>query len=282
MVVLAIQDFIRDDAMTLGASLAFYTALSIAPLLVLVVWGLSLLGHYDQKSLVDEMNRVVGPEAGHSLEVVLESAERRPDVGKVAGLIGLGVLLFSASGVFGQLQHSLDVIWKVKPKPGRAIRDWLRARLLSLGMVGSIGFLLMVSLVASAFVSALTHHVAQQGTTILWTFDLAAPFVGYVILFALVFKLLPDARVAWRDVWAGSFSTAFLFTIGKSLIGFYLGRASVASAYGAAGSIVILLLWVYSSSLILLFGAELTQARAKLSGRRIEPDEHATARASAT
>lgn len=274
----AFGDFFRDDAMTLGAALAFYTALSLAPLTVVVLWILSLLGYHDQKELMAEVVRIVGPEAGKSFSSILESANREPDLGNLAGILGLGVLVFSASGVFGQLQHSLDRIWNVEPRPGQGIRGWLRKRLLSLGMVGTIGFLLMASLIASALLSAFVGSFSSEDAPWLRVVDLAVPFLVYTMLFALIFKLLPDVKISWRDVWAGSLVTAALFTVGKSLIGIYLGKSTLASAYGAAGSLVVLLLWVYYSSLIVFFGAELTQARARLFGRGIVPDERAVAR----
>jgi membrane protein len=277
----AVKDFFRDDAMTLGAALAFYTALSIAPLLVLLVWILSFFGYGDQQQIVDQAFLVMGPEAGKSLEGILQSANKRPEVGNVAGILGIGMLLFSASGAFGQLQHSLDVIWNVEPKPGQGIKGWIRKRLLSLGLVLTIGFLLAVSLAASTLLSASTDGVSGDRALALRIADIAAPFLLYAVLFALIYKLLPDVRIAWRDVAVGAIATALLFTIGKSVIGLYLGKTSLASAYGAAGSLVVLLLWVYYSSLIVFFGAELTQAWSRLFGRGIQPDANAQRRTEA-
>ncbi|HKE00677.1 MAG TPA: YihY/virulence factor BrkB family protein [Planctomycetota bacterium] len=274
----AAEDFVRDDALTLGAALAFYTALSIAPLLVLVVWVLSLFGYADQREVLDEIFVVIGPEAGRSLEGILRSANRRPDVGTLAGALGIAMLLFSASGAFGQLQHSLDLIWNVEPKPGQGVRGWLRKRLLSLGLVLTLGFLLAVSLAASAVLSASTDSVGGDRALALRIADVGLPFVLYAVLFGLIYKVLPDVRIAWRDVVVGALATAVLFTFGKSVIGLYLGKTSLASAYGAAGSLVVLLLWVYYSALIVFFGAELTQAWSRLFGRGIQPGANARRR----
>ena len=272
------KDFLRDDAMTLGAALAYYTALSMAPLLVLLVWILSLLGWTDQRALIDKVNSVVGPQAGASISEILSSAKQEPNVGTFAGIGSFVLLLLSASGVFGQLQHALNLIWNVEPKPGRGIKGWIRNRILSLGMVVTIGFLLVVSLAASAFLSALTDGVDGEKALWLRIVDVVLPIVVYAILFAAVFRMLPDVRIQWRDVAVGGIATALLFTIGKTLIGLYLGKSSTASAYGAAGSLVVLLLWVYYSSLIVFFGAELTQAWSRLFGGGIQPAPHAQRR----
>jgi membrane protein len=196
-----------------------------------------------------------------------------------AAVIGFVVLLFGAAGVFGQLQDALNTMWEVKPKEGRGILGIIKDRFVSFGMVLGIGFLLLVSLVISAGLAALGNFLVG----LLPAYEIIMQIISFVVsfavislLFALLFKYLPDAKVAWGDVWLGAVVTALLFTIGKELIGLYLGRSAVASTYGAAGSLVVLLLWIYYSGQILFFGAEFTQVYANMFGSRIVPAEGAT------
>jgi membrane protein len=267
----AVSEFFDDDAMNLAAGLAFYTALSLAPLLLLVIRVTSLLDPNAQEHLIAQINGLVGEEAGAAVAAILAAAEQSPQTGRLAALLGLATLVFSATGVFAQLQAALNRIWDVEPKPGGALWVWLRKRVLSLGMVLSIAFLLLVSLVISALISAL---VTQD--TLLWNaVNFLVSLVLFSALFALMYRYLPDVRIEWRDVAFGALLTALLFAVGKHAIGLYLGRSAVGSAYGAAGSLVVLLLWVYYSALVFFFGAEVTEAYAHATKRPIAPDETA-------
>jgi membrane protein len=270
----AANDWVEDKATQQGAALAFYSLLSIAPLLVL---ALSIASFFFDREVVSErmveqMRNLVGEEGGKAAESMLHS--KSESHGIFATILGVGTLLFGASGVFGQMQESLNTIWEVKPKPGGGIWQLIRARFLSMSMVLGTAFLLLVSLIVSTAVAAFGSSLQSElpGSEALMhvlTFAVTAGIA--TLLFALIFKFLPDAKVDWHDVWAGAFFTALLFTIGKLLIGLYLGKSQVGSAYGAAGSVVVLVLWIYYSSLIMLFGAELTQVYAQRYGSRIVP-----------
>jgi membrane protein len=265
-------DFVADDAMTLGAALAFYTALSLAPLLVLILWAVSFLGESSRQGVVARIEQTVGPQAGQAIGMIISASSQQQDLRSVAGLLGFVALFFSASGVFGQLQAALNRIWDVPPKTGMGIWGWIRKRMLSMGMIVAIAFVMMVSLVASALVTFIF------GPAWSWA-DLVTSMIAYVLLFAVIYKVLPDVQIEWRDVWFGSAVTAVMFAVGKWLIGWYLGSSSVGSAYGAAGSLVLLLVWVYYSSLILFVGAEVTQAYARVKRQAAQPNPAAVATA---
>jgi membrane protein len=274
----AVTDFFDDDAMTLGAGLAFYSALSLAPLLVIALWIASIVSPSAREQIITQLTNLVGPEGGEAIRTIVENAAASPNLGTIAGIIGIATLLFSAAGVFGQLQHALNIIWDVKPKPGQGLWGWVRKRILSFGMLFGILFLLLVSLALSATITAMTQTIggAVAGNEIvLRAIDLVASLFIITLLFAAIYRYLPDVRIEWSDVWGGAFATAILFVAGKFAIGLYLGHSSVGSAYGAAGSLVVLLVWVYYSSLIVFFGAELTQAGAREFGHAIVPDEYA-------
>ncbi|MEW6251760.1 MAG: YihY/virulence factor BrkB family protein [Planctomycetota bacterium] len=260
----AARDFSADDALTLAAALAFYAALSLAPFLLLLVWALGFLGHETGQAVIAQVQEQTGAGAGGAVKLILESA-RQPGVHTLAGIVTFVLLLFSATGVFVHLQHSLNRIWDVQARAG-GLRAWLRKRLWSLLLMIIIGVLLLASVGLSAVAAAMfgSWHFVQIGISV----------VVYVVLFSVMFRFLPDARTEWRDVWLGTAVTAILFAAGNLLIGLYLGRSSVTSSYGAAGSLVALLLWVYYSAVILFFGAELTQAWVRASGRQIVPSEH--------
>ncbi len=274
----AFKDFLADDAMAWAAAIAFYTALSFAPIVLLLISIGDLLGPETRANMIHEVQGVLGQEAGGIIETIVDNAEQQQGSGTLAFLVSLGVTLFSASAVFGQLQVALNHIWEVQPKPAggglSGIWMWLRKRLLSMGVVLVIAFLLIVSLVVSAVVS----YVVPADGTGAHIGTAAVSLVIFVPLFALMFKFLPDAQIRWRDVLFGALLTAVLFLIGKTLIGWYLGFSGVGSAYGAAGSLILLLVWVYYSAIILLFGAEVTQSRAQQIGPGLIPDKHAEAR----
>jgi len=276
----AAAEWVNDNATRLAAALAFYTILSVAPLLVIVtaaagkIYGSSEVA---TEKLVNEVRGFVGDVGAEVVKTTLQHADR-PKAGLVATVIGVVTLLFGASGVFGELQSAMNVVWNVKPKPGRGIWATIRDRFLSFGMVLVVGFLLLVSLVVTTALTALNEYLAGLVPglpTLMHTANLVLSIAVVTVLFAMIFKVLPDVRIAWRDVWFGAAVTAALFTLGKYLIGLYLGRAGVATPFGAAGSVVAFVVWVYYSGLILFFGAELTQVTAKHAGRQIVPTENA-------
>jgi membrane protein len=274
------SDWSEDKAPELGAALAFYTALSIAPLLVIMLAVAALAFHGDsaaaQTRFLAEMKSMVGDEGANALKDMLDSAQK-PKEGTIATVLSGIVLLFGASGVFGQLQSSMNTIWEVKPKPNRGVWGMIRDRFLSFAMVLGIAFLLLVSLVLSAAVSALGEMI-RLPESMAWlaqALNFAVSLLVITLLFAMMFKLLPDVKIAWRDVWLGAAITAVLFTLGKFAIGLYLGQSAMSSSYGVAGSFVVLLVWVYYSAQIFFFGAEFTQVYANSYGAKIVPAENA-------
>jgi membrane protein len=214
------------------------------------------------------------------VQVVQNIAEKASQPGKstIATIIGIALALFGASGVFGQLQDALNTIWGVKARPGRGIWGFLRSRFLSFAMIAGVCFLLLVSLAVEGMLKAFSQYVQSVlpgGIVVALTVYLIFDFAVVVLLFAMIFKFLPDVEIQWRDVWIGAVMTAILFGLGKWLLGFYLGSGAAGSAYGAASSLITLLLWVYYSSQILLFGAEFTQVYAARAGRELKPNEYA-------
>lgn len=276
-----IVKWLDDRAMSLAASLAFYTVLSLAPLLVVAVSlaGLVFGEAAARGEIVQQLRGMLGPEGGAAVESILAHS-KEPGTNVLSAVIGIVVLLFGASGVFGELQDSLNAIWGVKSKPGQGVMGIVKARFFSFAMVLGVAFLLLVSLLLSAALHALGVFLGNglPGGVALWVgINFVVSFGVVTLLFALIFKVVPDVRIRWRDVWPGAAFTALLFTIGKSLIGLYLGRASVGSPYGAAGSLVVLVVWLYYSAQILFLGAEFTQVYAGRFGSRIEPSERAVA-----
>ncbi|MDB4986910.1 MAG: Ribonuclease [Myxococcaceae bacterium] len=272
-------DWSNDNATRLSASLAYYTVLSIAPLLVLAVSvaGLFFGEEAARGHIASELSSVVGPEAGKGIESMLSNA-KSPEDGIIGTAIGLTVLLFGASGVFGELQSSMNEIWKVAPKPGRGVWGFLQQRFFSFSMVLGVAFLLLVSLVLSAAIAGIGgafSHALPGGAWLWQIVNFLISFAIITVLFALIFKVVPDVEITWKDVWMGAAVTALLFSIGKFGLGVYLGRASVASPYGAAGSLIVLVIWVYYAAQILFMGAEFTQVYARHRGSRIEPSSHA-------
>ncbi|HEU5086797.1 MAG TPA: YihY/virulence factor BrkB family protein [Roseiflexaceae bacterium] len=273
-------DWSEDRAPRLAAALAFYTAFALAPLLLIAIAVAGFFfGHEAATNQIgQQISGLLGPTAGEATNAMVQAASAQQGTGIVASIIGIATLLFAASGVFGELQASLDTIWEVQPKPGLGIWDTIKKRFFSFGMVVGVGFLLLVSLIISAILGALGGAVAgdQFGETLVWKIiNFVVSFAVTTGLFALIFKVLPDVKVHWSDVWIGALVTALLFTIGKAILGWYLGRPGTTSTYGAAGSFVALLLWIYYSAQILFIGAEFTQVYAKTYGSRIQPDEDA-------
>lgn len=268
-----------DDASRMAASLAYYAAISIAPLLLVViaVAGLVFGEEAARGAIMDQLGGFVGWDSAKTVESMIDSANK-PRTGVFAAIVGGAILLFGASGVFGELQSSMNAIWNIAPKPGRSFWSFLRHRFVSLSMVFGVAFLLIVSLVVNAGLTALGGLVANilPGTPVVWELvGYGATFVIIALLFAMIFMVLPDAKVRFRDVWLGATVTAALFQLGKFLVGLYIARADVASSYGAAGSVVVMLLWIYYSAQIFFFGAEFTQVYARFRGSRIEPTKDA-------
>ncbi len=275
-----VMDWIDDKVQQMGAALAYYTVFSIAPFLVIVISVAGLIFGEDtaRKAIEDELRNTMGNMPAEAVGQLLQHAAT-PRGYTIATVVGVAVLLFAASGVFAQLQDSLNAIWKVVPKPGRGVLGVVKDRCLSFAVVLGTGFLLLVSLAFSAALSALTRRLAfgaLPGGVDFWQIvNEVVSFVFVTLLFALIYKVLPDAKIAWRHVWTGAAVTALLFTVGKSLIGLYLGQSSTTSAFGAAGSLVVILVWVYYSSQLILFGAEFTRVLSVKSGERIVPAENA-------
>ena len=269
----------NDGASTLAAALAYYTIFALAPLLIIVisVAGLVFGQGEARQALIDQITQAVGQDAAGVINTMLTNTSQSGS-GILGTIIGFAILIVGATGLFAQLQNALNKIWNVKPKPSAGILHMFMVRLLSLGMVLVIGFLLLVSLALSAALSVVSNYfngLLPGGDTFWQLINFLLSIAVITLLFALIFKYLPDVRVAWRDVWIGAFVTALLFAIGKFLIGFYIGESSTSSTYGAAGSLVVLLLWIYYSAQILLFGAEFTQVYGRHYGSRIQPAEYA-------
>lgn len=272
----AVFKFIEDDVVTLAASLAFFTTLSLAPLLVILFAVAGILGEGALSHIINQIETLLGPTAREGLQLVINNLEQHRETGTVSAIVGIVVLLFSATAVFAQLQKSMNKIWNVEPTPDLKVKEeligWLRKRLISLGMVVAIGFLLMVSLGVSA---AMNYFLKGSGS--IWMLvNFGVTLVVFIILFGLIFKVLPDVYISWRDVGIGATITAVLFNVGKWAIGKYLGYSSIGSAYGAAGSLVILLFWVYYNSLIVFLGAEITQIA--VPSLKLEPDKNVPAK----
>jgi membrane protein len=275
------QEWLQDKVPQLGAALAYYTVFSLAPLILVllalvgVVFRNDPAGAWDK--ITQQMSYFLDPSA---VQVVQNIAEKASQPGKstIATIIGIALALFGASGVFGQLQDALNTIWGVKARPGRGIWGFLRSRFLSFAMIAGVCFLLLVSLAVEAMLKAFSQYVQSLlpgGIVVALTVYLIFDFAVVVLLFAMIFKFLPDVEIQWRDVWIGAVMTSILFGLGKWLLGFYLGSGAAGSAYGAASSLITLLLWVYYSSQILLFGAEFTQVYAARAGREPKPNEYA-------
>lgn len=283
-----VQEWSDDNAAQLGAALAFYTALSLAPLLVLIVVlaGLLVGGGGIQGQLVDQAGAAVGQNAASVFETILENAGDSGS-GLLATVISLAMLMFGASGVFGQLKNALNRVWELEADPERGIKGMIEDRLAAFAMVLGAGALLIASLTLDSALAALDATLGSaipalpslvSLAEILRTVQVAKFFVSFVVfaaLFAFIYKAVPDAEIAWGDVWIGGAATSLLFTIGNLLIGLYLGRGTVGSAYGAAGSLVAFLVWVYYSAQVFFFGAEFTQVYADKYGSTIRADEDA-------
>lgn len=273
------SSFVDDRCQTMAAALAYYTAFSLPPLLVLllVILGTTMDPDTIQRAMEGQMQNLMGAKGAEQVRAILLQA-RRPEGGVLPTVLGIAALAFGATGVFGELQNALNKTWRVAPDPSKGgVKNFLVKRLFSFTFVIGIAFLLLVSLTLSALIAAFGGIVSNMvdgglSEALLFTLDLVLSFTIFTIVFAITFRFLPDAKVAWRDVLHGAVGTALLFLLGKFAIGFYLGRSNPGEAYGAAGSLAILLVWLYYSSMILLFGAEFTRVWAEERGSGIRPE----------
>jgi membrane protein len=270
LITAAASEWSADNALRLGAAVSYYTVFSLGPVLVLSIQIAALcFGEQAARGeLAGQLSQLVGADGAQAVEAMLAHA-RKPASGALPSILGLIVLLFGATGAFVELQSALDSIWKAAARPAAGIRGFVVNRLLSFAMVLSIGFLLLVSLVLSTVLTALGQYFEHLfGASLTWLHLISSgiTFVLITVLFALIFKILPNVRLEWRDVWVGAALTSLLFSVGKFLIGLYLGRSALSSAYGASASLVIVMLWTYYSSLILFYGAEFTKAFARQYG----------------
>ncbi len=275
------SEWLDDKVPQLGAALAYYTVFSLAPLVLLLLAIVGFLFRNDPagawQKVTEQMSYFLDKSAIDVVQGIAQKASQ-PNKGVLATSIGILLALFGASGVFGQLQDALNTIWGVKTKPGVGIMGFIRSRFLSFAMVAGVCFLLLVSLVFESVLKSFSRYVQAMfpggiviALVVYSIFDLAV----VVLLFASIFKFLPDVKIQWRDVWIGAVMTAIFFAIGKWALGLYLGSGTASSAYGAASSLITLLLWIYYSSQILLFGAEFTQVYAARAGRAFVPDKYA-------
>ena len=279
----AFSEWRKDKAVRLGASLSFYTVFSLPPLLVIAV---AIAGIYygeeaSRGRIVQQFRGLLGDQGAQMIQTMILQAGNLK-AGIIATLVGVAVLLAGATAVFVDLQDALNAVWKVKPKPKSSLIYLVKIRALSLLVALGTGFLLLVSLIVSTLISAFGDYLNQlwPGPPILLYLlrgdELLFSFGMITILFAMLYKVLPDAEIAWRDVWLGAAFTALFFTFGKFLIGLYLGKSRIGSTFGATGSLAILLLWIYYHSLVFLFGAEFTRVFANTYGSKIKPKESAT------
>jgi len=276
----AASEWVEDNAMRLSSSLAYYAIFSLAPLLVIVVAiaGLVFGEEAARGHLAQHISALAGRGAGEAIQSAVQASASQKARGLAATLISLAVLLFGASTVFAELKDSMNTIWGVVVKPGRPFFTLVRDRFFSFSIVLAIGFLLLVSLVISVLLAGLGSYMSIhfELPPVVWQLgDFLISITVITGLFALIFKLLPNVRLVWRDVWLGSVGTALLFTLGKSVIGLYLATSGISSMFGAAGSVVIVLAWIYYSACILFFGAELTKVYTRKFGSGIVPNHRA-------
>jgi membrane protein len=275
-------EWYEDHAPRLGAALSYYTIFALAPVLLVAisVAGLAFGEEAARGQILEELRSMFGDETAVMVQQMLAKSSHRSS-GLLGTVIGIGTLLIGATALLVELEAALDEVWKVKPKPGRGVLGALKDRLLSLGLILSLGFLLIVSLVASALLSVLGETLERYsfpGAGLAGqVLNNGVTFLVIAAAFALMFKYLPNIRIAWRDAWFGGLVTSALFHVGKIGIGIYLGRATVSSTFGAAGSLAVLLVWIYYSAQMVLYGAEITRLYAERYGRGNAPDSDAVA-----
>lgn len=273
------KEYNEDKVPRLAAALAYYTVFSIPPLLVIVI---AIVGFFfgrsnAQDAILQQVSNLIGAQGADAIGTILMSTDD-PEGGLIATIIGVVLLLLGASGVFGQLQDSLNTIWEVRPKPGQGIGAMIRKRFFTFSMVLGVGFLLLVSMVITTFLVSLgtiIRGVLPGSTLVLQIVNFLVAFLLITLLFGLIYRYVPDAKIAWKDVWLGAAVTTLLFTIGKQVIGLYLGNSDIGSTFGIFASLIVLLVWVYYFAQIMLFGAEFTQVYANMYGAHIVPEKNA-------
>lgn len=269
-----------DKVLKLSAALAYYTVFSIAPMMIIIIFLCDIFLGRDaiEGTLYDQIKGIVGPDAAVQIQQMIKNAWLSPDV-TWATAIGFVTLIVGATGVFGEMQDSINMIWRLKAKPKKGLIKIVINRLLSFSLVVSLGFIMLVSLALNGLMDLLSDRLLlifpEAEVVLVYVFNVVVTFIVITLLFGIIFKVLPDAKIQWKHVLVGASATAILFMLGKFAIGFYLGASKVGSSYGAAGSIVIILLWVYYSSAILYFGAEFTRAYVEKKGCEIIPNEYA-------
>ncbi|MFP4096157.1 MAG: YihY/virulence factor BrkB family protein [Cyclobacteriaceae bacterium] len=280
MIKTSFKEWQNDNAFQKSAALAYYAIFSLPALLIIIINVASLVmsEQYVQNQLTSQLGSMMGEQAAQEIQTMISNSRQNSN-STLSIIIGAAILIFGATGVFYQLQQMLNDAWEVEPDPDAGIGQVAKSRITAFGLIIAIGFLLIVSLVVSTAISALSDWIQQQLPNFpMFIFYVAQLLlsVGIItVLFAIMFKALPDARVEWRSVWVGALVTAILFTIGEFLIGFYIGKTDPASTFGAAGSVVLIMLWVYYSGLIVFFGAEFTQVYARRKGHGLKPAKHA-------
>lgn len=274
------QEWSSDDAFEKSSSIAYYSVFSLPGLLIIIVTAATLIWspEYVEQVITDQIGGAMGGDAAQQVQTMLQNS-RQESNSTMALIVGIATLVFGATGVFSQLQKSLNDAWEVELDPDAGIKQTVLSRVTALGIILALAFLLIVSLVLSSVLAAIDGWLEQQlpgiPTFIFFIINNLVSIAILTALFGLMFKVLPDVDVEWRSVWPGALLTAVLFTIGKFLLGFYFGQSDPGATFGAAGSIILIMLWVYYSSLIMLFGAEFTQVYARRNGHRLEPSEHA-------
>ncbi|MCC9043953.1 YihY/virulence factor BrkB family protein [Myroides sp. M-43] len=274
----SVFDFLDDNAMKFSAALSYYTIFALPPLMLLIISASGFI-FFEEKEVsnffYDQLRDMVGPNTTIEIQTAMENVQFNKKSGYITTIIGIGILLFSASGVFAEIQSSINYIWGLAAKPDKSIVRLIKNRLLSFAMIGSVGFVLLVSLMINSIVSLLYTYLgnffAEDTIILVKLLNNLVVFLIITILFVLIFKTLPNGKLLWKDAFVGAGFTSVLFMIGKFGIGWYLGNTASSSLYGAAGSVTVMLIWVYYSAMILYFGAEFTKNYASLYGRRILP-----------
>jgi membrane protein len=275
-----VKEFIRDNPMNYSSSIAFYLIFSLPAISIITLFiaGAAYKDQVVQQNMMQQIQLLFGAQSAETMNLIFANVNATGTT-LVAKVFGVGMIIFSATTVFISLQNGLNSVWGIKSKPKRDVLKFFINRLLSFAMVISIGFLLLVSLVLNTFISVFNNLLTDwfSGITsyIIPGTNLILSLIIITVVFAMIYKILPDARVRWADVWVGAFVTTLLFLLGKYLIGFYLGTSSLSTTYGAAGSLVLLLIWVYYSSIIIFVGAEFTYVYSKEVGHQIRPDKNA-------
>lgn len=275
------KEWKEDKASRLAAALSYYTIFSLAPLLLVAITivGFVMDPGDIEGELYAQIEDLIGMEGADMVRTMVDNAAASESKG-LAAVVSIVTLLIGATGVFMALKDSLNTIWDVRPAPGRGIKGMLKDRALAFSLIPGIGFLLLVSLIADTVLSVISRYASDVFPSELWLIavrilSLVISFGVVTLLFAVIYKVLPDAKIEWRDVWVGAAVTALLFTIGRFAIGLYIGNSGTASAYGAAGALIVILLWIYYAAQILFFGAEFTQVYARTYGTRLEPEDGA-------